>query len=309
MKGRQQMKKLSRDDRNRYDDQGYLAPIRVMSARDAEAYASRFRDYEVHTKGPLQPAYKHKLHLVAGWASDLVHHPVIVDAIEDLLGPDILCWTTNLLLKESGDEKFVSWHQDAPYWRLEPHEVATAWVALTPSTKESGCVRVLPGTHREPVARHEDHFDANNMLTRGQRLAEELDPSDGVPMELQPGEISLHHVGLSHGSQPNRSNQRRLGIAIRYMSAAVQKDGSPESATLVRGKDRYRHFELEERPQEDFNLAARLAHNRAVRKQIANNYEPVGDEPPEVRDALTKQRALLEAGLDHFYEQWKAEAE
>jgi len=303
------MKKLSRDDRSRYDNQGYLAPIRVMSERDAAAYALKFRDSEVNTKGPLQPAYKHKLHLVAGWASEWVHHPVIVGAVEELLGPDTLCWTTDRLLKEAGDEKFVSWHQDAPYWRLEPHEVVTAWVALTPSTEESGCVRVLPGTHREPVARHEDHFDANNMLTRGQRIALDLKPSDGVPMELQPGEISLHHIGLSHGSQPNCSNKRRLGIAIRYMSATVRKDGSPESATLVRGTDLYHHFELEERPDEDFNLCARMAHNRAVRKQIANNYEPIGDEPLEVRDALKKQRALLENGLDHFYEQWQAGVE
>ena len=301
------MNKLTTEERSHYDEAGYIFPIRALSEEAAASYASAFFAYEKQAEGPLWAAYKHKLHLVAVWAAVLVHHPVILDAVEDILGPDILCWTTNLLAKDPGDKKYVSWHQDAPYWRLEPHEVVTAWVALTPSTPEMGCVRVLPGSHKKSAAPHHDLFDDNNMLTRGQRLVEDIEENDGVPLTLRPGEISLHHVRLAHGSAPNRSADRRIGVAIRYMSADVRKRGQPESATLVRGENRNGYFALEARPDSDFSLAARMTHNRAVRLQIANNYDPVGDESQEVREKLKQQREALEGGLDFVYEQMRAE--
>lgn len=301
-------KKLSPTELAHYHEAGYAFPVRVLSDQETAAYDRAFRGYEAQARGPLQRAYEHKLHLVAGWAADLVHHPSILDAVEDILGPDILCWTTNLLAKEAGDGRYVSWHQDAPYWRLEPHEVVTAWIALTPSTPEMGCMRVIPGSHQRPTVPHHDLFDPDNMLTRGQRLVTEPEETDGAAMPLRPGEISLHHVRLSHSSPPNRSNERRVGIAIRYMSANVKKMGRPESAMLVRGKDRNGYFALESRPAVDFGLAARMAHNRAVRLQVGNNYDPVGDESPEVREKLDRSRAELERGLDFVYEQWRAES-
>lgn len=300
-------KRLSIDQLRHYGESGYVFPVRVFSQEEAASYVRAFRGYEEQAAGPLEAAYKHKLHLVAGWASDIVHHPSILDAVEDILGPDILCWTTNLLVKDAGDRQYVSWHQDAPYWRLEPHEVVTAWIALTASTSPMGCMRVLPGSHGRPAAPHRDRFDPDNMLTRGQCLVEEHAENEGVAMQLQAGEISLHHVRLSHSSPPNRSDQRRIGIAIRYMSANVRKVGRPESASLVRGRDRNGHFSLESRPAVDFSRAARIAHNRAVRLQVGNNYDPVGDESPEVRETLARQRTALENGLDHFYRQWVAE--
>ncbi|MEE2679694.1 MAG: phytanoyl-CoA dioxygenase family protein [Myxococcota bacterium] len=301
-------KRLDRDALTHYAEAGYICPVRVFSEAQAATYLRAFEAYEQAAAGPLEAAYKHKLHLVAGWAWELVHDPGILDAVEDLLGPDLLCWTTNLLAKNGGDRQYVSWHQDAPYWRLEPHEVVTAWIALTPNTPEMGCMRVLPGSHKPPAAPHRDLFDADNMLTRGQRLVEDFAEDDGVPMPLGAGEISLHHVRLSHSSPPNRSSERRVGIAIRYMSADVQKRGRPESATLVRGEDRNGHFALETRPDTDFSRTARMAHNRAVRLQVANNYDAVGDEAAEVRETLANQRAALEKGLDFFYEQWRSEA-
>ena len=301
--------RLNSKELEHYHEAGYGFPIRAITEEEAASYGRAFRGFEEQAKGPLQTAYKHKLHLVAGWAADLVHHPSILDAVEDLLGPDILCWTTNLLVKEAGDRQYVSWHQDAPYWRLEPHEVVTAWIALTPSTPEMGCVRVIPGSHKRPTVAHRDLFDPDNMLTRGQRLVGNLQENDGVAMPLLPGEISLHHVRLSHSSPPNRSNERRIGIAIRYMSANVKKMGRPESATLVRGRDRNGYFALESRPEVDFSLAARMEHNRAVRMQVGNNYDPVGDESTEVREKLERSRTELERGLDFFYEQWLAESQ
>ena len=147
------------------------------------------------------------------------------------------------------------------------------------------------------------------MLTRGQRLVEEFAENGGVAMPLRAGEISLHHVRLYHGSAPNRSTERRIGVAIRYMSADVEKKGYPESATLVRGSDRNGHFALESRPRGDFDRAARMAHNRAVRMQVANNYKPAPDDSEEVQEKLASQRAALEQGLDFFYDQWLAEGD
>jgi len=302
------LKKLSPAQLGHYREAGYVFPVDALSEQSAAAYARSFAGYEEQAKGQLESAYRHKLHLVAPWAADLVREPGILDAVEDILGPDILCWTTNLLVKDPGGRKYVSWHQDAPYWRLEPHEVVTAWVALTPSTPEMGCVRVIVRSHERAEARHRDLFDPDNMLTRGQRLVEEFGDEDGVALTLSPGEISLHHVRLFHGSSPNRSDERRIGIAIRYMSADVRKRGSRESATLVRGTDRGGYFDLEARPDADFSREARMAHNRAVRLQIANNYEPVGDESDEVRDKLRRQRSALEAGLDFFYDKWLEES-
>jgi len=302
-------KRLASEEIEHYEREGYVFPVRVLEDAAVAHYTEAFADYERQAEGVLQVSYKHKMHLVAPWAADLVREPAILDAVEDLLGPDLLVWTTNLLAKDPGDEKYVSWHQDAPYWRLEPHEVATAWVALTPSTPETGCVRVISRSHDRPEARHIDDFDTKNLLTRGQRLVEDFGDEDGVALELQPGEISLHHVRLYHGSAPNRGTCRRIGIAIRYISAAVKKRGEPESATLVRGIDRNAHFALEARPQVDFGLGERMAHNRAVRLQVVNNYAPVGGESADVREKLARQREALERGLDHFYEEWSAESE
>ncbi len=300
-------KTLNQEQLSAYRSDGYLFPIDALSAAELDRCTRGFARYLESARGPMRPSYKHKLHLAAPWAAQLVRHPKILDAVEDLIGPDILVWTTNLLLKKAARPDYVSWHQDASYWGLEPHEVCTAWVALSPSTKESGCVRVLPGSHRRSDARHRDTFDAANMLTRGQELVCDIDENAAVDLELEPGQISLHHIGLYHGSKPNRSDKRRIGIAIRYMSADVKKVGRPESATLVRGSDRNGHFRLEPEPDGDFSKAARLAHNRAVRRQVANNYDPVGPEPLAKRTRLLAERTLLTTALDVAWAKWRLE--
>ena len=147
----------------------------------------------------------------------------------------------------------MSWHQDSTYWGLDKPDVVTAWVALTPSNKANGAMKFIPGSHTKDQIPHRDTFAKNNLLTRGQEVAVEVDESKAVAITLEPGEISLHHVRLVHGSPPNPSQDRRIGFAIRYIPTTVAQIAGEDSATLVRGVDTHRHFELEPRPTPDMD--------------------------------------------------------
>jgi non-haem Fe2+, alpha-ketoglutarate-dependent halogenase len=148
----------------------------------------------------------------------------------------------------------VSWHQDSTYWGLSEPDVVTAWVAFTPSTVESGCMRVIPGTHRLDQIPHRDTFAENNLLSRGQEIEVEVDEGNAIDVVLEAGEMSLHHVRLIHGSVPNRAGHPRIGYAIRYIPTHIRQiTGVPDSATLVRGQDAYGHFVPEPAPRFDFD--------------------------------------------------------
>jgi non-heme Fe2+,alpha-ketoglutarate-dependent halogenase len=230
---------------------GCVFPVRVMPEEQALEIRRRLEAFEAQTGGPLKGALRHKSHLLFTWLGDLVRNSRIVDAIEDLYGPDLLCWTTNFFIKEANNPAFVSWHQDSTYWGLNKPDVVTAWVALTPSNRANGAMEFIPGTHKSDQIPHRDTFAKNNLLTRGQEVAVEVDESKAVAIELEPGEISLHHVRLVHGSPPNPSSDRRIGFAIRYVPTSVAQIAGKDSATLVRGVDTYHHFELEPRPAAD----------------------------------------------------------
>jgi non-heme Fe2+,alpha-ketoglutarate-dependent halogenase len=234
-----------------FREEGYVSPVRVMSAEAAEAVRERLEAYERESGGPLRGNLRHKSHLLFRFVSELVHHEPILDAIEDLYGPDLLCWNTNFFIKEANNPAFVSWHQDSTYWGLSSPDVVTAWIALSRSDEESGAMSVVPGTHKLDQVPHRDTFDERNLLTRGQEIAVDVDTSRAVRLDLEPGEMSLHHVRIVHGSPPNRSNRRRVGLAIRYIPTSVRQLEGEDSATLVRGTDRVRSFEHEPVPKGD----------------------------------------------------------
>ena len=262
-------KSLSESDIEAYRRDGYHSPVRVFSAAEAGRVRAALERHERSTGEPLHGRWRVKSHLLFTWADRLVHHPDLLDAVEDLIGPDILCWTTNFFIKEPKSAGFVSWHQDAAYWGLEPEEVVTAWVALSPSNLVSGCMKVIPGTHRESHIPHVDTFAENNLLTRGQEIAVEVDESKAVNVPLQPGEMSLHDIKLVHGSAPNRSGDRRIGFAIRYLPTHVRQTKGRDSAMLVRGIDQHGHFDLEPRPNADLGERELKAHAAAVDRKIA----------------------------------------
>jgi ectoine hydroxylase-related dioxygenase (phytanoyl-CoA dioxygenase family) len=210
--------------------------------------------------------------LLFTWVDALVHHPKIVDAAEDILGPNLLCWTTNFFIKEANSPGFVSWHQDAFYWGLSKDTVMTAWVALSPANLESGCMKFLPGSQTQDHLQHVDTFHKDNLLSRGQEIAVKVDGERTVDCILKPGEMSLHHVKLVHGSEPNRSNDRRIGLAIRYIPTDVKQLKVRDSATLVRGVDRDGNFDHEPRPKRDLDDAALAAHEDAISRQVKALY-------------------------------------
>ena len=257
-------KLLSQAQIAQYRDEGYLAPIRIMDEGDALRIRAELEAVEARMGGPLRGDLRHKAHLLFPFLADLVRHPRLLDAVEDVLGPDLLCWTSNFFIKEAQSPSFVSWHQDSTYWGLSAPEVATAWVALTPSNAVNGAMAVIPGSHKSDQIAHRDTFDRHNLLTRGQEIAVKVDERAAVPLILEPGEMSLHHVRLVHGSAPNPSGDRRIGFAIRYIPPHIRQLEGEDSATLVRGADRFGHFAHEPRP-----LSEMAPEMLALHKQIA----------------------------------------
>lgn len=255
---------------------GCVFPIRVMSQADAEEVRRKLETFEALSGGPLAGDLRHKSHLLFAWLGDLVRATPIVDAIADLYGPDLLCWTTNFFIKEARNPAFVSWHQDSTYWGLSTPDVVTAWIALTPSNKANGAMEFIPGTHHGDQIPHRDTFARNNLLTRGQEVAVEVDRSKAVVIELAPGEMSLHHVRLVHGSPPNPSPDRRIGFAIRYIPTHVRQLEGEDSATLVSGVDRHGYFEHEPRPSRDMEPEFVALHKRIAERNARILYRGTG---------------------------------
>lgn len=251
-----------------YRERGYHFPVRIFSDAEIAAMNDRLRATEAKVGGRLDGRMNQKPHLLFPWMNELIRHPKILDAVESVIGPDILCWSSQFFAKQPGDRTFVSWHQDATYWGLSRPDVVTAWVAFTPSVPLSGCMRVIPGTHRQQM-QHKDTFDNNNLLSRGQEIAVDVDERQAVDVVLQPGEMSLHHVLIAHGSEPNNAPHPRIGFAIRYLPTDVrQVAGEADSAMLVRGVDKYKYFEPEEPPEADLHPAALERHKRIMDRQL-----------------------------------------
>jgi hypothetical protein len=250
------MKALTPAAVEQYTALGYFAPVRVLTAAETGGLRARLERFEAGA-GPLAGKLRHKPHLLFTWLNELIRLPGILNAVEDLIGPDILCWGTSFFTKEPRNPGFVSWHQDSTYWGLEPADVVTAWVALSDSCVANGAMRVIPGSHRLEQIPHHDTFRSENMLSRGQEVMVDVDELQAVTLELAAGEMSLHHVRLIHGSDPNPSATRRIGFAIRYIPTYVrQVTGARDSATLVRGHDHHGHFAPEQAPETDMSAAA-----------------------------------------------------
>jgi non-heme Fe2+,alpha-ketoglutarate-dependent halogenase len=257
------MKTLTEAAVRQYRDLGYYAPVPVLSRAEADGLRRMLEAFETSGRG-MQGAVRHKPHLLFTWLNDLIRHPRILDAVEDIIRPDILCWGTSFFIKEPRNPGYVSWHQDSTYWGLEPPDIITAWVAFTDSNRANGAMRVIPETHKLDQVPHHDTFAAENLLSRGQEILVDVDERKAVMLELAAGEMSLHHVRLIHGSDPNPSDERRIGFAIRYIPTYVrQVAGSHDTATLVRGEDRFHNFEPEQRPDADLSPAA-IAHHAAI---------------------------------------------
>jgi non-haem Fe2+, alpha-ketoglutarate-dependent halogenase len=271
---------LSDTEIKNYHRDGFLAPIRVMSADDAAGFRKKFEAYEAAHKGWYEMSKGQKLYLLQTWARDLGRHPKILDAVEDVLGPNLLVWGLSLFIKDANSPSYVSWHQDSTYWGLSKPDVVTAWIALSPANKQSGCMKMMPGTHKWEQIAHKDTLAKENLLTRGQEISVDVDEDKAAYLELEPGEISLHNIRTVHASAPNQSDNRRIGIAIRYIAPHVKQiNADGDSAWLVRGVDTEGNFIHETPPEADMDAAAQAEHDRILALRQGVLYKGVAGKP------------------------------
>ena len=248
--------------------EGLYFPIPCLSESEAGDYRRQLEAFEAANGGALKGANRFKTHLLFKWLADLIRAPHILDYVEDLIGPDILCWTTHWFIKEAQSPNYVSWHQDNNYWGLDTKDLVSIWVALSPATVESGCMRMLPGSHLHPPMPHVDTHAEHNMLTRGQTIEVGVDEDKAVNVELKTGEAVIFAYEIAHASPPNRSHDRRIGVALRFIPPkARQMLADWDSAALVRGQDTYGHFEHEPVPARDLDPIAVAFHKKAEEQQ------------------------------------------
>ena len=261
----------------RFHRDGFHAPVRVASKAEALEMRGRLEAYEAAHGGPLKGSVRFKSHLLFKWLADLVRSPRILDPVEDLIGPDVMVWSTDWWIKEANSPSFVSWHQDSQYWGLDSGKLVTVWVALSTSNVASGCMRYLPGSHRGPDLPHRETWHDDNLLTRGQEITDGVDESKAVNVELEPGEGSIFAFRIAHASHPNRTDDRRIGLAIRFIPPdARQTRSDRDSVALVRGVDTHGHFELEPVPECDFDPGVVEFHERAEEERRKILYHGTG---------------------------------
>ena len=248
-----------------YRDEGYYLPVPVLTVDETLALRQKLEAFESSQGHPLDGAQRSKSHLLFKWVDDVMRDDLLVDAIEDLIGPNILCWNSVFWIKEAHTPSYVGWHQDLKYWGLDNDELVSVWIALSPATRESGCMSVLPGSHRRQMLQHDDTYHENNMLTRGQEIAVDVDDAETVLMALEPGQASFHNVKSAHGSGPNNSADRRIGLSLHYMPTHTKQTLADwDTAALVRGEDRFGNFVHTPRPAADFDPEAVAFHDRAT---------------------------------------------
>ncbi len=228
----------------RFHRDGFVLPLTAMTAEAAGGYRAALEAAERRfaEEPTLRKCLRRYPNLVLPFIDQITRLPAITDAVAEILGPDLLVLDAPFFIKEPRTKHYVSWHQDLHYWGLVGEEEVTAWVALTPATVDNGCMRFVAGSHNQVV----DHIDTHaeeNLLTRGQEVAVEVDDSQGTDDILAAGEFSLHHGRVFHASHANGTDDRRIGLAIRYIPASMRQiEGGNMAAMLVRGEDRYGHF-------------------------------------------------------------------
>ena len=266
---------LTRQQVKKFHKAGQVGPIAALNANEVSFYRKQLESAEAtygETLTLMPGQVRAKTHLLFTWMDKLIRHSRVLDAVESLIGSDILVYHLTCWLKEPGDGTFVSWHQDGTYFGLEPFEQVTAWVALTDATPENGCLRFLPGSHKDGQRGHVLGATHGNLLSNGQYIDITNDEEKGIHLPVPAGQVSLHHTHLIHSSGPNRTSERRIGIGISYIPPHVRFVGKGQKrVTLVRGKDSYGHFGQERPPATDFDKAARAHHKEMCAEFFASH--------------------------------------
>ena len=242
---------LSLNQLKQYKDEGFVSPINVFSKEKAKEIRDEIELIEKEIPEELEKSGRYNAHLISPLLDEVTHNPKILDAVESLIDEDILVCGTTLFIKNPNEKGFVSYHQDAKYIGLEPHNWVTAWVAITDSNEHNGCMRMWSGSHKDNLKEHDQKFNQGNLLTRGQTV-QNVPKEKITPLVLTAGQMSLHHPTTVHGSDINKSDDRRIGFVIQsYIGANVKQVLGKNSVQIARGKD-------------DFNFHQKIRRNKSL---------------------------------------------
>jgi non-heme Fe2+,alpha-ketoglutarate-dependent halogenase len=260
---------LPADKVAQWKSDGFLSPFPLLDPVELKACQDGVARYEAWLGAPINADANYKWrsmpYLLMPWAAKLARDPRILDRVEDLIGPDILIFTSTFFIKEPHSPTIAAWHQDSTYYGLEPKEEVTVWVALTDASREAGCMDALPFGGKPRQLSHVSRVVENSVNRAGQIITEPLDDSTPVPMPLAAGSFSMHHGLCPHRSGPNTSSHRRIGLGLNYIPARTKPSGTiRQAALLVRGTDRYGHFEPAAWPREELGATEVAVHERAM---------------------------------------------
>ena len=243
------MSYLSSNQLKQYEDQGFVSPINIFSKDKAKEIRNEIELIENKIPGELEKSGRYNAHLISPLLDEVAHNSKILNAVESLIGKNILVCGTTLFIKNPNEKGFVSYHQDAKYIGLEPHNWVTAWVAITDSNEKNGCMRMWSGSHKDDLKEHDQKFNEGNLLTRGQTV-KNVPKEKTTPLVLEAGQMSLHHPTIVHGSELNKSNDRRIGFVIQsYIGTNVKQVLGKNSVQLARGVDKFNYHEIIGRPR------------------------------------------------------------
>ena len=243
------MHKLSSNQLQEYNDNGYVAPIEVLTKAEAFEIRKEIENIETKWPGELKGAGRNYVHMISPLLDEVCHNSKMLDAVESVIGKNILICGTTLFIKNPQEKGFVSFHQDATYIGLEPHNWVTAWLAITDANEENGCMRMWSGSHKDNIRHHEQKYDEGNLLTRGQTV-ENVPLDETTPLILKAGQMSLHHPTIVHGSGLNKSNDRRIGFVVQsYIGTNVDQVLGKMYVQQARGDDTFKYHQHTKRPR------------------------------------------------------------
>ena len=246
-----------------YEDDGFVAPVDVLNLEEAKKVKEEIEYIEKKWPDELVGLGRNNVHYISPVFDQVCHNSKILDAVESIIGKNILVGGTTLFIKDPDKKGFVSWHQDAKYIGFEPYNWVTAWLAITDANEENGCMRMWLGSHKEKIKDHKDTYDENNLLTRGQTV-HNVPIEKTIPNILKAGQLSFHHPMIVHGSGPNKSNQRRIGFVIQsYIGANVDQVLGKIFVQQARGEDAFKYHEHAKRPVELMNKSDIIFKNKA----------------------------------------------
>ena len=264
------VRRLSDEEKLQYKNDGYITSLPVFSEEAKHDLDNFFVSLSTSIDKKLDLNQTAQWHKASKKFYNLCSTPVILDYVEDLLGPNFFLWGGQFFLKEPKDGSVVPWHQDAQYWPLFPANAVTVWLALYDTNEKNGAMKVVKGSHKKGMFEHRTN-KASNLVLDQEVSIDQIKQEHIVSLNLKAGEISLHNDGLLHGSDANNSEKRRCGVTMRFSPVNVKVDLSiwPHfEGQLVRGQDEFKLNPIAPIPKGEATPAGKFQHS----SEFANHW-------------------------------------